>query len=752
MVMRGREIAQVSKIEKVARQGGRLLVVASFAVALLAGLGLGEIPQKINYQGKLVDGATGTPLAGSHSVTFKLYDAAAGGDTLWTESQVVSADSAGVMSCLLGTYKPITASFEGPRWLEVEVDGEALQPRRELASVPYAFLAQGSVHASRADSLGGKSADGFADASHSHDDRYYTEAELNSSGTINQAGNPVDWTELKNVPAGLADGIDEVGAGDGYSLDAADGDPADVVYVDNAGNVGIGTTTPARELHVAGVGPRVLVEASTGNPEVNFKLGGDSSPQVWALYKESITGDLRFFQDGDRVTIKNGTGAVGIGTTSPVAPLDVVGAINTGSAYMLDGKPIVRRTADGSLFVGLAAGANNAGDDVVCLGDSAAYNNSGSDNTFIGRSAGFNNQGLGNVFVGMKAGYANTEGIANTYLGAEAGMANTTGEANTYVGTQAGRFATGSSNTCVGAVAADHGLTGSYNVIIGRHAGSHATGSENVFIGGRAGYTATGSNNVFIGEGAGFSETGSNKLHIATGFNGQNLLIYGDFSTGRIGLGTSAPERKVHIVGDAPRVLIEASAGNPEVNFKTAGDAASEIWAIYKHETAEDLRFYQNGDRLTIQNSTGNVGIGTTNPAGYKLYVNGEAWTTVSWSSSDARLKKDLLPIGDALSKVLRLRGLSFLWRTEEYPDRGLPGGRHYGLIAQDVAQVLPEVVKEGSDGEKAVAYSEVIPILVESMRELKAETDELRAESQALRAANEALRARLDAMEASAD
>jgi hypothetical protein len=280
------------------------------------------------------------------------------------------------------------------------------------------------------------------------------------------------------------------------------------------------------------------------------------------------------------------------------------------------------------------------------------------------------------------------------------------------------------------------------NVYLGAMAGGMgATGNSNTFIGFRAGYANEGSGNVFLGNQAADQETGSNKLYIANGPNSSNVLIYGDFATGRIGLGTLAPERKLHILGDGPRILIEATAGSPEVNFKTAGDATSEIWAIYKHGTAEELRFYQNGDRVTIQNSTGDVGIGTTDPAGYKLYVNGAAYATGGWQPSDARLKTNLQPIQDALGKVLRLEGLSFLWRTQEYPDRGLPEGRHYGLVAQDVEQVLPEVVKKGSDGEKAVAYSELIPVLVESIKQLKAETDELRTE-------NQALRERLDALE----
>jgi FtsZ-binding cell division protein ZapB len=53
---------------------------------------------------------------------------------------------------------------------------------------------------------------------------------------------------------------------------------------------------------------------------------------------------------------------------------------------------------------------------------------------------------------------------------------------------------------------------------------------------------------------------------------------------------------------------------------------------------------------------------------------------------------------------------------------------------------VLPEVVKEGVDGEKAVAYSELIPVLVEAVKELKTESDDLREENQSLRQRLEAL------------
>jgi hypothetical protein len=111
-----------------------------------------------------------------------------------------------------------------------------------------------------------------------------------------------------------------------------------------------------------------------------------------------------------------------------------------------------------------------------------------------------------------------------------------------------------------------------------------------------------------------------------------------------------------------------------------------------------------------------------------------------------------LADIDDALGKVLRLRGKSFRWRTEEYADRGLPGGRHFGLVAQEVEEVLPEVVGPGPDGEKALAYSELIPVLVEAIKQLQAESEELRAASQALRAENETLIQRLSVLERAQD
>ena len=116
-----------------------------------------------------------------------------------------------------------------------------------------------------------------------------------------------------------------------------------------------------------------------------------------------------------------------------------------------------------------------------------------------------------------------------------AGVSNTTGEYNTFLG-----YAAGSGNT-----------TGSHNIFVGVEAGDfHTEGDDNVFVGCNAGrFNATGTGNVFLGNAAGYHETGSNKLYIANDSDTSNVLIYGEFDNGRVGLGTLAPQARLDVAG-----------------------------------------------------------------------------------------------------------------------------------------------------------------------------------------------------------
>ena len=103
-------------------------------------LGEDAIPQKINYQGYLTDN-TGNPINGTRTMTFKIYDAASGGNELWSETKTVSVEN-GLFNVILGEVNPISPDIFTPgarRWLELVVEGNPLSPRTEITAVGFSY-------------------------------------------------------------------------------------------------------------------------------------------------------------------------------------------------------------------------------------------------------------------------------------------------------------------------------------------------------------------------------------------------------------------------------------------------------------------------------------------------------------------------------------------------------------------------------------------------------------------------------------
>jgi len=205
-------------------------------------------------------------------------------------------------------------------------------------------------------------------------------------------------------------------------------------------------------------------------------------------------------------------------------------------------------------FVGREAGSSNCtGGYNTFLGVSAGrYNTEGRFNTFLGSRAGhYNTTGITNTFVGYQAGFSNTTGYTNTFVGHRAGHYNTEGEYNTFLGSSAGQDnTTGYTNTFVGDQAGSNNTTGYTNTFVGHRAGFYnTTGYTNTFVGYKAGFSNTmGTGNVFIGYEAGENELRSNKLYIANSY-AHPPLIYGDFSSGNVGIGTTDPAAGLHLKG-----------------------------------------------------------------------------------------------------------------------------------------------------------------------------------------------------------
>jgi len=99
--------------------------------------------------------------------------------------------------------------------------------------------------------------------------------------------------------------------------------------------------------------------------------------------------------------------------------------------------------------------------------------------------------------------------------------------------------------------------------------------------------------------------------------------------------------------------------------------------------------------------------------------------------TSDIRLKKDIQQLDSALEKVLKLRGVSYYWKNAEELATvrgkevfGFDDKKHIGVIAQEVEEILPELVVTDNDGFKSVKYENLTPVLIEAVKEQQAIID----------------------------
>ncbi|MEY4616581.1 MAG: hypothetical protein RJB66_1541 [Pseudomonadota bacterium] len=145
--------------------------------------------------------------------------------------------------------------------------------------------------------------------------------------------------------------------------------------------------------------------------------------------------------------------------------------------------------------------------------------------------------------------------------------------------------------------------------------------------------------------------------------------------------------------------------------------------------TVDATGVHYNRNISSIAN--GNVGIGTASPA-YKLDVNGDiniasakalrfGGTSVCTSSgctssSDERLKQNIVPLENSLTKILKLQGVEYDYRDKSKYEEA----HQIGVIAQDVESVFPEVVKTDShSGLKSVAYDHLVAPIIEAIKEI---------------------------------
>jgi FtsZ-binding cell division protein ZapB len=96
--------------------------------------------------------------------------------------------------------------------------------------------------------------------------------------------------------------------------------------------------------------------------------------------------------------------------------------------------------------------------------------------------------------------------------------------------------------------------------------------------------------------------------------------------------------------------------------------------------------------------------------------------------TSDGKLKTDVKDLKEALSIVKSLKGKTYNWSSEFQKKTGVDNGRHIGFIAQEIREVLPELVIEDENRQLGVNYTELIPVLVEAIKEQQNQIDALKS------------------------
>ena len=195
-----------------------------------------------------------------------------------------------------------------------------------------------------------------------------------------------------------------------------------------------------------------------------------------------------------------------------------------------------------------------------------------------------------------------------------------------------------------------------------------------------------------------------------------------------VGVGVSNPSYPLHVKNaGSSNWLLGLENGNVKTLFCHSGGMGMKLISSNVLSTTSMLECINDSNMLFYLNNEGTMGLGTSNISNtYKLQVEGAINASGSvTSSSDERLKKDIIKIKDSLSIVEQLNGYKFNFINDKLEKT------HIGLIAQEVEKVIPEVVYEDNHGFKSVAYGNIVALLLEAIKEQQVMINELKGKIQ---------------------
>ena len=480
--------------------------------------------------------------------------------------------------------------------------------------------------------------------------------------------------------------------------------PSERMRINSSGNVGIGTTSPVQKLDVSGNARVSGILYTNAGVTSSVGISGKAIANGWASRYDSNSANYSgFYFDGNNQSIilgrnSGGTivnyihanassyfngGNVGIGYTDPQEKLHIY----NGSAYIT---PI--------------AYAANQNDWVIRAG---AYNSTSFD------------QGLK-----LKS---SSGGVS--YMAFE-----TTGNTETMV-LRSGKIGIGTADPVYSLDVNDDKQRFGENSTLFLAKASSAFPSysdintESAFIshnGGSSRAVTMGVSDdsniaayVHVNE---LNNPGTSFVSIGTNTQ-ERLRIKAD---GNVGIGDTNPDAKLTVFRTDSTYAINLSntESRAGLSVKSTSTYDAKLTVSTGTSGVQQIQGVNNaattGRNIAINPYGGNVGIGQSNPSAYKLDVSGTIRATGDVIAySDIRVKENIKTIDNAIDKVKALRGVEYnkIDSTE----------KSIGVIAQEIEEVIPEVVREDDQGMKSVAYGNITAVLIEAIKEQQKQIDELK-------------------------
>ena len=412
------------------------------------------------------------------------------------------------------------------------------------------------------------------------------------------------------------------------------------------------------------------------------------------LLKASSTPGLgKLYPLSSELYVDAATGRVGIGTLAPAAELDVVGRAVVGEGLLVGPASAVY-----GLRTSVLAGTEHLAESDDCAigaGHANLILGQFSERSFIGAGTdneitGFSGASTTDAFIGAGAGNE-IDDSGGAFVGG--GLGN-----SIRGGSLAGAIAGGTNNVVRAPDAAVPG---------GRD--NEASGAHSLAAGSRAKARHQGT----------FAWADSTPADFVSTDQDQFLVR----AAGGVGIGTNAPTAQLEVAGG---VRSSGPTGGSFLAYNPLNQGAS-LSLNWLNDQAR-IRIGGSGPGVSNGFEIQRVGDGMIMHVSDQgdVTAKDQMFATGFVQTSDARLTTDVRELDGGLDAVRRLRGVRFQWDREQRPEA--EQGERIGFLAQEVRAVVPEAVREREDGTLAVAYAELVPVLVEALQEQDRRIAELEA------------------------